>query len=45
MGLPKLSLYHYAFCLRHLAQWTLSPERVPPPGLRLNGDCSPPSSL
>ena len=30
MGLPKLALYHYAFCLRHIAQWTLPPERAPP---------------
>ena len=30
MGLPKLALYRYAFCLRHVAQWTLLPERAPP---------------
>lgn len=30
MGLPKLVLYHYAFCLRHIAQWMLPPERAPP---------------
>ena len=30
VGLPKLALYHYAFCLRHIAQWTLPPERAPP---------------
>ncbi|KAA8594375.1 hypothetical protein FQN60_005209, partial [Etheostoma spectabile] len=30
MGLPKLALYHYAFCLRHIAQLTLPPERAPP---------------
>ena len=30
MGLPKLALYRYAFCLRHVAQWTLLPEKAPP---------------
>lgn len=30
LGLPKLILYHYAFCLRHIAQWALPPERAPP---------------
>lgn len=30
LGVPNLLLYHYAFCLRHLAQWSLPPERAPP---------------
>lgn len=30
LGIPNLLLYHYAFCLRHLAQWSLPPERAPP---------------
>ncbi|KAL2085077.1 hypothetical protein ACEWY4_018397 [Coilia grayii] len=29
-GIPNLLLYHYAFCLRHLVQWSLPPERAPP---------------
>ena len=30
LGIPNLLLYHYAFCLRHLAQWYLPPERALP---------------
>ena len=30
LGLPKLVFYHYAYGLRHLAQWALPPERAPP---------------
>lgn len=30
LGIPNLLLYHYAFCLHHIAQWTLPPERAPP---------------
>lgn len=30
LGLPNLLLYYYAFGLRHLAHWTLPPERAPP---------------
>ncbi|KAA8579622.1 hypothetical protein FQN60_006715 [Etheostoma spectabile] len=27
---PQVSPVPYAFCLRHIAQWTLPPERAPP---------------
>lgn len=30
LGLPKMVFYYYAFNLRHLAHWTLPPERAPP---------------
>ena len=30
MGIPNILLYHYAFSLRHLAHWSLPPERAPP---------------
>lgn len=30
LGIPNLLLYHYAFSMRHLAHWTLPPERAPP---------------
>lgn len=30
LGLPKLLYYYYAFNLRHLAHWSLPPERAPP---------------
>ena len=30
LGLPKMVFYYYAFNLRHIAHWTLPPERAPP---------------
>ena len=30
LGIPNLLLYHYAFTMRHMVQWTLPPERAPP---------------
>lgn len=30
LGLPKMLFYYYAFNLRHLAHWSLPPERAPP---------------
>ena len=30
LGIPSLLLYHYAFTMRHMVQWTLPPERAPP---------------
>lgn len=30
LGLPKMLYYYYAFTLRHLAHWSLPPERAPP---------------
>ncbi|XP_038559289.1 uncharacterized protein LOC119891591 [Micropterus salmoides] len=30
LGVPNLLFYHYAFTIRHMAQWSLPPERAPP---------------
>lgn len=30
LGMPKLLYYYYAFNLKHLAHWSLPPERAPP---------------
>ena len=30
LGVPNLLLYHYAFTMRHMVQWSLPPERAPP---------------
>lgn len=30
LGLPNVLYYYYAFSLRHLAHWSLPPERAPP---------------
>lgn len=30
LGVPNLSLFHYAFSLRHMIHWALPPERAPP---------------
>ena len=30
LGQPKVLYYYFAFNLRHLAHWSLPPERAPP---------------
>lgn len=39
LGVPNLTLYHYAFCLRHIIQWALPPERTPR-GMILRVSCA-----
>ena len=41
LGIPNLQLYHYAFTVRHMAQWTLPPERAPPWFSLESAVCSP----
>lgn len=41
LWIPDLLLYNYAFSLRHLAHWSLSPERTPPWYILENHLCHP----